>query len=117
MRSSTRRALTCALILASTPLLGGLSACASHPVAILNASPCSTLVPADWRDGVPAPALPSGSTAGDWSAYADAAVGQLDKANGRAADALTIVERCEARDAEASERLKPKPWFKRLWPG
>lgn len=113
MRSSMHRALTCALILASTLPLAGLSACASRPVAILSASPCSTLVPADWRDGVSAPALPTGSTAGDWAAFADAAVGQLDRANGRTVDALTIVERCEARDAESADALKPRPWWRR----
>jgi hypothetical protein len=61
--------------------------------------------------------LPAGQTAGDWAAFADETVGQLDRANGRTVDALTIVERCEARDAEAAERLKPKPWYRRLLPG
>lgn len=112
MLSATHRALTCALILASTLPLVGLSACARPPATILLASPCSTLVPADWRQGVPAPALPSGSTAGDWSAYADAAVGQLDKSNGRTLDALTIVQACEARDKASAQSLTPRPWWR-----
>lgn len=112
MRSSMPRALAFSLILASTLPLAGLSACATRPVAILSASPCSTLVPAEWRQGVPAPDLPAGSTAGEWAAFADAAVGRLDKSNGRTADALTIVERCEARDAQAADRLKPRPWWR-----
>ena len=114
MPSATLRGLTSLMILASTLLLAGLSACARPPAPILLASPCSTLVPAEWKAGVPAPSLPSGSTAGDWSAYADAAVGQLDRANGRTLDALTIVERCEARDQESADRLKPRPWWRIL---
>lgn len=111
MRSSMRQALTFSLILASTmPFVG---ACASaRPSAILLASPCSTLVPAEWRQGVPAPDLPAGSTAGDWAAYADAAVGALDRSNGRAVDGLKIIEACEKRDAASAEALKPRPWWR-----
>lgn len=116
MRSCLRPARKSALILTSTLLLGGLSACASRPVTILNARPCSALIPDSWRAGVPAPSLPAVATAGEWAAYADAAAGQLDKANGRTADVIGIVRACEARDAEAVERIG-RPWWARLRPG
>lgn len=45
---------------------------------------------------------------GDWIAFADAQTGRLDVANGRTADTLGIIERCEARDREAVERSRPK---------
>lgn len=57
---------------------------------------------------------PAHDTVGEWVAFGDAQTGQLDKANGRTADALAIVEKCEARDREAAERLRPKPWW-RVW--
>jgi hypothetical protein len=41
---------------------------------------------------------------GDWIAYADAVTGKLDIANDRTVSAIGIVERCEARDAEAVKR-------------
>lgn len=111
MPSYPRRVLILSLILASTlPFVG---ACASgRPSVTLLASPCSSLVPTEWREGVPAPALPSGSTAGDWAAFADAAVGALDRSNGRTVDGLRIVEACEARDKASAEALKPKPWWR-----
>ncbi len=111
MPSYPRRALMLSLILASTlPFVAG---CATgRPSVTLLASPCSSLVPAEWREGVPAPALPTGSTAGDWAAFADAAVGRLDFANGRTVDGLRIIEACEARDKASAEALKPKPWWR-----
>lgn len=112
MPSYPRRVLILSLILASTLPLAGLSACASRPNVILSASPCSTLVPESWKAGVPAPDLPGGSTAGEWAAFADSAVGRLDIANGRALDGMRIVEACEARDKASAEALKPKPWWR-----
>lgn len=53
--------------------------------------------------GVP---LPDGTTVGDWIAALDAQTGRLDVANGRTADVMGIIERCEARDAEATKRPK-----------
>lgn len=45
---------------------------------------------------------------GDWIAFGDAQTGQLDKANGRTADAIGIIERCEERDRAAVKRARPK---------
>lgn len=81
---------------------------------IRPASACSTLVPDGWADGVASARIPTSDTAGDWIAFGDAQTGQLDKANGRTADTLTIVQKCEARDAEATKALKPRPWWK-IW--
>jgi hypothetical protein len=57
---------------------------------------------------VPGAPLPVEDVIGEWIAFADAQTGQLDKANGRTADAIGIVERCEARDAEALRRVRPR---------
>lgn len=50
---------------------------------------------------MPGAALPGGQTVGEWIAFADAQTAQLDKANDRTAAAITVVERCEARDQDA----------------
>jgi hypothetical protein len=69
-----------------------------------NAAACSTLVPPEWREGVAGADLPDGDTVGDWIAFGDAQTARLDQANGRTRDAIGIVSRCEARDAEAVRR-------------
>ena len=92
-----------ALALASMPLVGGLSACAT-PIVTAQSAACSALLPSEWRDGVEGAELPTGDTVGDWIAFADAQTGKLDVANGRTRDAIGIVERCEQRDAEAIKR-------------
>ena len=102
-------------ILLSALLAAGLSACATQPVAYLNASPCSQLVPESWAAGVSSAPLPANDTVGEWVAFGDAQTAQLDKANGRTADALAIVAKWEARDRESAERLKPRPWWRRLF--
>lgn len=62
---------------------------------------CSSLLPDDWKRGVDGADLPTGDDVGDWIAFGDAQTGQLDKSNDRYRAAIGIVERCEARDAEA----------------
>lgn len=96
-----------------TLLAGALSACATAPKAALIASDCSSLVPAEWRKGVDSADLPEGSTVGDWIAFGDRQTGQIDKANGRTRDALTIVEGCEKRDRQTVARIN-RPWW-RFW--
>lgn len=71
-------------------------------------SACSTLLPPEWREGVPGADWPRGSSAGDWIAFADAQTGQLDKANDRYLAATGIIERCEERDRKAVKRSRPK---------
>lgn len=55
--------------------------------------------------------MPQGVAVGDWIAFGDAQTGQLDKANDRTASTLSIVGKCEARDAETVKALTPKPWW------
>lgn len=69
-------------------------------------SACSSLLPSEWREGVPGADLPTGSTVGDWIAFGDAQTGQLDKANDRTRAAIGIVERCEERDAAAIRKAR-----------
>ena len=49
--------------------------------------------------------LPAGDTVGEWVAFGDAQTGRLDVANTHTAGALEVVQRCEARDAEAQRGL------------
>lgn len=67
---------------------------------------CSALLPQEWKAGVEGAELPTGDTVGDWIAFGDAQTGKLDMANGRTRDAIGIVERCEARDAEAVKKAR-----------
>lgn len=85
-----------------------LGACVSAPPILATRSACSTLLPAEWRAGVPGAPLPEGDTVGDWIAFADAQTGQLDKSNDRYRAAVGIVERCEERDREAVKAARPK---------
>lgn len=52
----------------------------------------------------------------DWMEFGAAQIGALRTANGRTADVIGIVRACEARDAEAVERIG-RPWWARLRPG
>lgn len=93
------------------------AACAgAPPIVTTSAAGCSSLVPAEWREGVVGAALPDGATVGDWIAFADAQTGRLDSANGRTRDAIGIVARCEARDARAVRRAG-RGFFGRLFGG
>lgn len=72
-----------------------------------------SLVPDDWVKGVPSAALPTlQATSVDWQVFGVAQTGQLDKANGRTRDAMSIVGGCERRDAAVAERIAA-PWWKR----
>lgn len=91
------------------PLLASLalSGCVSSSVYATK-SDCSQLVPAAWRDGVPNAAPPPQSPdeleqLKAWINFGIAQTGNLQTANSRTADAVGIIERCEARDREAIE--------------
>jgi hypothetical protein len=43
-----------------------------------------------------------------WIGFGTAEAGQLEKANGRTADALGIIGRCEERDREAVKKSRPR---------
>lgn len=96
------------LMLLMTQAVAG---CAAGPPIAATSTACSSLLPSDWRTPVPGAPLPAGGTVGDWVSFGDAQTGQLDKANDRTVSAIGIVERCEARDAEAVRKAR-KPWWK-----
>lgn len=74
---------------------------------------CTDLIPVEWREGVAnAPAPVAADNDSDriksWINFGVAQTGQLQKANGRTADTIGIVERCEARDRAAVEKARRK---------
>ena len=111
MPSRPRRALIRALILASMPPAAG--GCAlTRPI---GATPivfnCAALIPPGDRQPTPPTALPPPDAAAGalWIALDDQTA-RLDLANGHAADAAAIMDRCEA------ERAKAFAPPKTLWP-
>jgi len=85
-----------------------LPGCVGGTLIAASPSACSTLIPDSWRVSVEGAPLPLGGTVGDWVAFGDAQTAQLDKANGRTADTIGIVQRCEQRDASAVKAARPK---------
>lgn len=97
------------------PVALALTACAgAPPIVTASAADCAALLPASWKEGVAGAELPpDAASVGDWIAFADAQTGRLDQANGRTADAIGIVERCEARERDALKRAR-RGWWARL---
>ena len=91
------------LAMRSIPLLVmlALPACVSAPPIVATPGACSELIPDSWKAGVAGAPLPDGNTVGDWIAFADAQTGRLDVANGRTADTIGIISRCDERDRKA----------------
>jgi len=48
---------------------------------------------------------------GAWVSFGAAQTGQLDKANARTTDTITIIKSCEERDRAIAKSLQPKPWW------
>jgi hypothetical protein len=90
------------------PVTLGCAACVGAPVIVATPSACSTLIPDSWHKPVEGVDLPDGNTVGDWIAFGDAQTGRLDVANGRTADSLAIIARCEERDAKAVAKSRPR---------
>lgn len=86
-----------------------LTSCAT-PTVIATPNSCTTLIPENWRAGVPGAPLPAGDTVGDWISFGDAQTGKLDQANGRTTDTIGIIERCEERDEKAVKRATRRWW-------
>ena len=86
----------------------GLEACAPAPAIMATPSACASLIPERWKTPVPGADLPEGNTVGDWVAFGDAQTGRLEMANGRTADTIDLVTRCEARDADAVKKSRPR---------
>ncbi len=85
-----------------------LPACVAAPPIATTPSACSGLIPNGWAAGVAGAPLPDGNTVGDWIAFGDAQTGRLDVANGRQADTLAIIARCEERDRRAVKASRSK---------
>lgn len=82
-----------------------LQGCVGTPHIVTTRIACSALIPGEWKKPIEGAPLPSKDAAmGDWVGFAFAQTGQLDKANGRTADTIGIIERCEARDAKTPRR-------------
>lgn len=73
-----------------------------------SAAGCSSLIPGSWREGVAPVPLPAGDSVGEWLSFGEAQTGKLEVANGRTKDTIALVERCEARDAAAAKKARPK---------
>lgn len=58
--------------------------------------------------------MPNGPAAGGWVIFGDAQTGKLDVANGRTLGSISIVEKCEARDAETIKALTRRGLLSRL---
>jgi hypothetical protein len=106
------------LRLPSILILSGLlvSGCVTTPPmpVIQAALKCGPLVPQSYRAPVPpVPLLRHDADAGDALTALDGQTAALDRANGRTADVIAIVDTCDKRSAEVFEALKPKrPWWK-----
>ena len=95
-------------------MLLAAAGCVQSPPLYVDKAPCSALIPQAWKAPVPHAAKPD-APAGDadallkgWIAFALAEAGQLEKANGRAADTVAIIEACETRDKAAVKKSRAK---------
>lgn len=52
----------------------------------------------------------------DWQEFGIRQTGQLDLANGRTRDTISIVEKCNAREAEVAKALAPRTFWQQLTP-
>ena len=106
MKFAKPMALLCLLPLGS--MTQGCALFAGGRLIQAAPSACSMLIPDSWHKPVVGADLPGGNTVGDWIAFGDAQTGRLDVANGREADTLAIVGRCETRDRAAVAKSRPK---------
>lgn len=103
--------LAVCILLSPIGLLTGCGIFTPPPVVMTQQTPCSTLVPDAWKLGVAGVPLPGlDASVGEVFAALDGQTGRLDQANGRTSDAITIVERCEARDAQAVRKSTRRWW-------
>lgn len=90
-----------------------LTGCAG-PTVVATVSDCTVLLPPSWEKGVEPPPLPADDTVGSWIVYGDSAVGKIDVANGRLADAFTICRNYNQAQQRAVQR-STKGFFGRLF--
>lgn len=112
------------LAMPALSLMLAVAGCAHSPVIVASPSACADLLPKEWEAGVahtdipdaapPKPADQPGIIAWTldqlkvWTGFGVSEANKVDQANGRTADAIGIVRRCEARDAAAVKHAKPK---------
>ena len=88
-----------------------LQGCAiNRRIVTIPPAACSDLIPAEWAEGVQATPIPDNAAVplgtpltplvavalvSPWAAAYVGMSGQLEKANGRTADAMTIIRNCE----------------------
>jgi hypothetical protein len=95
--------------------LGGCALFQGRPVVTAQPNDCSSLIPESWKQGVEGVPLPGlDAVVGEVWAALDGQTGRLDQANGRTADTIGIIERCEERDRKAIER-STQGFFGRLF--
>lgn len=59
--------------------------------------------------------LEKGSTVGTLGIKLDAQTGNLDRANGRTADVVSLVDKCDERNAGIIKKLVPDKPFWKIW--
>jgi len=117
MKSTMRLMFLASLTLAA-------AACAGNPVVVASASSCSTLVPSEWEKGiegvpVPAAAGPKPGTIQEqlvqaldqlkvWVSFGVDESSRREMANARTRDVIGLQRRCEARDAAAIKKARPR---------
>lgn len=74
----------------------------------MPAANCSSLIPSTLKADTPGAPMPSEATVGAWEAFSVQQTGQLDKANSDKSSAISIVQACETRDAEARKAATAK---------
>lgn len=106
-------------------MLLAATACAPSPVIFAANSPCTELLPDEWEKGVghapppkEVPPAKDGSLGAqldhalavgkEWIKFGTAEAAQVEKADGRYRDGVGIVRRCEARDAKAVAKSRPR---------
>ena len=100
------------ILLSMPPVVAGCAAMRPIP-AIPSAFSCLALIPqADRQPVSPTPLPALEATAGALWIALDDQTARLNLANGRAADVLSITERCEAERAKAAP---PAPRGMRAW--
>lgn len=89
-----------------------VASCASSRVSLnLPAEGCSTLAETILGRDTPHAVLgASGDADLDWKLYGAAETGQVTVANRDKRDGLTIIQRCEARDAASAARINRSWW-------
>ena len=104
-----RRAMRLSLLLSIALLAGGCATIA--PTVTSRSVSCATLIPSKWQEGVEGVDWPGeAATAADVWVALDRQTGKLDQANDRTVDALSIITRCEERDAAAVKRSTKGFW-------